>query len=63
MTVKAVPPGTDAPAAGTVNSTSARARGAVAARKKRAADGRIAIVLKRVTVLYFRGRIEDAGSW
>jgi hypothetical protein len=33
VTVKAAPPGTDAPAAGTVNSTSANARGQKAARR------------------------------
>ena len=59
-TVKAVPPTSGVPAAGTVNSTSANARwGAHAARRKRALDGRIAIV--RIDKVRHWGRREREG--
>lgn len=44
VTVNAVPPGTEAPAAGLTKETSANARGGDARRQKRAADGRMVVV-------------------
>lgn len=44
VTVNAVPPGIEAPAAGIVNLTSANAQGMEAARRKRELEGRIVVV-------------------
>jgi hypothetical protein len=53
VTVNAVPPATEAPAAGTVNLTSASARGKQATSKLRAFNGRMLVMCvlfaKRVT--------------
>jgi hypothetical protein len=57
VTVKAVPPGTLAPAAGAVNSGYAKAAGKIAARKTRAFDERMAIVWKTSDLrCYFKWR-------